>query len=243
MTLLDRFRTARRAPDRAVLEGFHPLKHALRFGAAVEVVVVAGDDSALRAAAAGLAPDVLDAFEGVERVAVSDEVFGSLMPARPAERVIAIARRPAFDAAAVAAAPGRIVLLEEPSHLPNIGAAVRVSAAAGCAALLTTGVHDPWHAAALRGSAGLHFALPVARVESADALPPPHRPLVALDPAGEPLRPGLVPADALLAFGSERRGLSAELRGRADLRVGIPMRAGVSSLSLATAVAVALYAG
>ena len=46
----------------------------------------------------------------------------------------------------------------------------------------------------------------------------------------------------MLAFGSERHGLDAALLERADARVGIPMRPGVSSLNLATAVAVALYA-
>nr|MBA3583830.1 rRNA methyltransferase [Gemmatimonadota bacterium] len=44
-----------------------------------------------------------------------------------------------------------------------------------------------------------------------------------------------------LAFGSERRGLSGAILDRADLVVGIPMREGVSSLNLVTAVAVALY--
>jgi TrmH family RNA methyltransferase len=62
---------------------------------------------------------------------------------------------------------------------------------------------------------------------------------VALDPAGE--EAGALPASATLAFGTERDGLSPGLLARADLRVRIPMRPGVSSLNLATAVAVALY--
>jgi TrmH family RNA methyltransferase len=131
------------------------------------------------------------------------------------------------------------VLLEAPARLGNIGAVVRVAAAAGAAAVLTTGPHDPWHPAALRGSAGLHFALPVAQIE---ALPPGGaRPLWAIDPDGEPVRPGTIPDRAILAFGSERRGLSAALLAAADRRVAIPMRAGVSSLNLGSAVAVILY--
>ena len=51
-----------------------------------------------------------------------------------------------------------------------------------------------------------------------------------------------MPAGAVLAFGSERQGLSDALLARADLRVAIPMQAGISSLNLATAVAVMLYA-
>jgi TrmH family RNA methyltransferase len=128
------------------------------------------------------------------------------------------------------------VLLDRPRQLGNVGACVRVAAAAGAAAVLTTGPADPWHPDALRGSAGLHFALPVARV---DAPPDTDRPLIALDPAGEPLRE--LPDRPLLAFGSERHGLSAELLARADARVALPMRPGVSSLNLATAVAAILY--
>ncbi|HWT93945.1 MAG TPA: TrmH family RNA methyltransferase, partial [Solirubrobacteraceae bacterium] len=55
------------------------------------------------------------------------------------------------------------------------------------------------------------------------------------------LVPGAVPPGALLAFGTERHGLSDALLAQADARVRIPMRAGVSSLNLATAVAAALY--
>jgi TrmH family RNA methyltransferase len=115
---------------------------------------------------------------------------------------------------------------------------VRVAAAADASGVLTTGGNDPWHPDALRGAAGLHFALPVARVEP---LPESDRPLVAIDPEGEDLRPEALPDRAVLAFGSERYGLSDGLLARADLRARIPMRAGVSSLNLATAVAAVLF--
>jgi RNA methyltransferase, TrmH family len=85
----------------------------------------------------------------------------------------------------------------------------------------------------------LHFALPVARI---DALPACGRTLLALEPEGEPLHPRGIPAGAILAFGSERRGLDRSILERAERRVAIPMRAGISSLNLATAVAVVLYA-
>jgi RNA methyltransferase, TrmH family len=208
-----------------VLEGFHALKHARRFGGDV-VAAVSADPERLARLAAELAPDLdLDAV-----VTVPSATLG---PRPHPTRVLAVARRPPFDPAALG--PGRVVLLERPRHLGNVGAVVRVAAAAGAAGVLTTGDRDPWDPAALRGSAGLHFALPVGRVRR----PPADRPLVAFDPAGEPLGP--LPDDAVLAFGSERHGLSDELLARAELRVAIPMRAGVSSLNLATAAAVALY--
>jgi RNA methyltransferase, TrmH family len=217
---------ARDDPGLVTLEGFHALKHALRFGADL-VAAATADPGGLARLAAELAPEL-------DLGRVRTVPAAALGPRPHPTRVLAIARRPPLDAAALG--PGRVVLLEDPLHLGNVGAVVRVAAAAGAAGVLTTGERDPWDPAALRGSAGLHFALPVGRV----AGPPAGRTLVALDPAGEPL--DRLPADALLAFGSERHGLSERLRARADLRLAIPMRAGVSSLNLATAAAVALYA-
>jgi TrmH family RNA methyltransferase len=100
-------------------------------------------------------------------------------------------------------------------------------------------MHDPWHADAIRGAAGLHFALPVGRV---DHVCLGDRPLVAVDPTGERFSPGCMPPRAVLAFGTERYGLSDELRARAGQRVALPMRPGVSSLNLATSVAAILFA-
>lgn len=238
--LVARYRAARRDPALCVLEGLHALKHALRFGAAVEHAATP-DPAALAALAARLAPDLAGTM-AAEPVAAA--LFARLAPVAPATGVIAIARRPpAVEVGALLAAPGApapVVLLEAPGDLGNLGAVVRVAAAAGAAAVLTTGRHDPWHPAALRGSAGLHFALPlVARVEGPPPWPP-DRPLVALDPAGAPL--ASLPPRAVLAFGGERAGLSPALLAAAARRVAIPMRPGVSSLNLATAVAVALYA-
>jgi RNA methyltransferase, TrmH family len=237
--LIERFRRARRDQSRAVLEGFHAIKHAIRFHAAIEQVCAA-DPDALSALTRRLAPDVERALGRLVQL-VPRAVFAELAPVPPETGIVAIARRPQAELAAVleqrSAAP--VVLLEAPAHLGNLGAVVRVAAAAGAAAILTTGPQDPWHPVALRGSAGLHFALPVAPI---DRLPARRdRPLIAVHPEGEPLRPGALPDRAILAFGSERRGLSRELRDAADRQIAIPMRQGVSSLNLASAVAVILY--
>jgi RNA methyltransferase, TrmH family len=251
------FRDARRDPELAVLEGLHALKHALRFGAQVLHIAVVSP-ARLGALADALAPDVRERIL-LDAVTVPAEAFATLAPLAPSTGVIAIARRPPTDTDALLAAarPAPVVLLEAPSDLGNIGACVRVTAAADAAGVLTTGLHDPWDPAALRGSAGLHFALPVARLgEDAlerigpkqapayavpDSDPSERRPLIALDPEGDPLRPGELPARSILAFGAERQGLSRELLERADARVCLPMRADVSSLNLATSVAAVLY--
>lgn len=238
-SLIPRFRRARRDRTLAVLEGFHALKHALRFDAPL-VEVVCSSEASLERLAAALAPDLSARLRSLAKP-VEPSVFAQLAPLPPPTGVIALAERRSVDPAGVLAdareAP--VVLLEDPRDLGNMGACVRVAAAADVAGVLTTGSHDPWHPDALRGAAGLHYALPVARLTE---IPKLDRPLLAVDPEGEPLDPAELPARAVLAFGTERYGLSGELTARADARVSIPMRPGVSSLNLATSVSAVLFA-
>lgn len=237
--LVERCRRARRDDRLAVLEGLHALKHALRFDAAIEGVF-SPDPDKLAKLARQLAPDVVDKIDNlVERV--SSDAFQDLAPHAPKTAVLTLAHRPETspDQALSPKRQAPVILLEDPAHFGNIGATIRVAAASGAAAVVTTGLHDPWDPAALRGSAGLHFAQPVLRLS---ALPMVDRPLLAIDPEGDVLDPSTLPADAILAFGSERHGLSEALLDRADRRLTIPMEPHVSSLNLATAVAVTLYA-
>ncbi len=231
---LQKLETARADPELVVLEGFHAVKHALRFGAEL-TLLLAADLQATLALAADLAPDLVDAFRGR---AVEAELR-ALAP-RVRTGVVGVARRPCCDVGALLApgSGGPVVLLEDPRDLGNVGAVVRVGAAAGISGVLTTGASDPWDPAALRGSAGLHFALPVARIDA----PYGPRPVIGFDPGGTPLDPRVLPADAVLAFGSERTGLSADLLARCEDRRALPMRAGVSSLNLATSVSAVLFA-
>lgn len=237
-TLVEKFRRARTDPALAVLEGFHPLKHAVRFDAELADVVCADSDG-LSALADRHAPDIADAIRGALRV-VPQDVFQGLSPVPPPTGVIAVARRPRVSLADILSSPSPVVVLQHPRNLLNIGAAVRVAAAAGAAGVITTGPQDPWHPAALIASTGLHYAIPVARCA---APPQGRRPLVAVDPGGRPLRPGSIPANSTLVFGSERAGVGLDVMASADLCVSIPMRPGVSSLNLATAIAVVLYTG
>ncbi len=225
-----------------MLEGFHPLKHAILFGATI-LETVTRDPEGLHGLTASLAPD-LAGILGSGASEVPDAVFRQLSPVPPATGVIALARRPSLAPGSFSpSAP--LVLLENPRSHGNIGAAVRVAAAAGAAGVVTTGDHDPWHPSALVGSAGLHFALPVVWLQEFDVREfPPElagRSLVAVDPEGETLDRAAIPDGAILAFGTEREGLSPELLAAAHARIAIPMEPGVSSLNLATAVAVVLY--
>lgn len=233
--LVTRFRAARRDRSRVVLEGFHALKHALRFGAEIEAAVSPDPEAAL-ALARRLAPDVASWL--ADRLAFCPAAtFAQLAPTPPETGVLAVAARPRVEAGRVR--PERpLVVLDAPRHLGNVGAAIRVAAAADAAAVVVAGDADPWHPTAVRGAAGLQFALPCRRVETVTSL---GRRLVGFDADGVPLAEAAIEPGDALAFGSERSGLTAATRAAATTLVALPMRPGVSSLNLATAVAAALY--
>jgi TrmH family RNA methyltransferase len=213
------------------LSGFHAVKHALRFAPQLVTEVTVSSVESAERLCRRLAPDVAEPFLSLATAGQVDHPTGvsgrALLP--PADRTCLTART----------AP--LVVLDAPRHAGNAGAAVRVAAAAEASgvAFLTDprAPLDPWHPAVVRGSAGLHYALPVLQLGS---LAHVGGPVIVLDADGEPWT-GL-PSDAAVVVGSERAGVSEEALARADRVVALPMRAGVSSLNLATAVSAALYA-
>lgn len=235
--IVRRWREGAGREELVLLDGFHALKHALRFGADVRMVV-ADEPDGVRALAAELAPDVeADVARLVARAPLKE-----LLPRVHPTGVAALAVRPDRDAGRAVldrvprAAP--VVVLDNPRNLGNVGAVVRLAAGFGATGVVTRGDLDPWHPNVVRAGAGLHYATVVDQV-TLETLPA--GPLYALDPEGEDIRALTLPDDALLAFGSERHGISPELRARADHLVSLPMRPQVSSYNLATSVAMALF--
>ncbi|MEU0859098.1 TrmH family RNA methyltransferase [Streptomyces griseofuscus] len=228
------------AAGAVLLDGFHALKHALRFGAEVPVAVTTDRRAAL-ALAEELAGDVRETLDGL-LIEVPERTYAALVARPHPTGVAALAVRPArathLEALARMPRTAPVVVLDNPRNLGNAGAVIRLAAGFGATGVVTTGTLDPWHPTVVRGGAGLHFATAVERL-GVDELPP--GPLFALDPEGEDIRGTELPDDAVLAFGSERTGLSAEVRARADHLLRLPMRPQVSSYNLATSVAMTLY--
>lgn len=233
-------RWAADAPGAVLLDGFHALKHALRFGAPVGPALTS-DKASVLALSADLAGDLTDTLDDL-LVEVPAATLRELVPRIHPTGVAALAarrdRRANLDTLARRPRPAPVVVLDNPRNLGNVGAVVRLAAGFGATGVVTTGDIDPWHPNAVRSGAGLHYATAVERLP-ADELPP--GPLYVLDPEGDDIRGVPLPDDALLVFGSERHGVSAELRGRADHLVALPMRPQVSSYNLATSVAMALF--
>ncbi|MET7850033.1 TrmH family RNA methyltransferase [Streptomyces avermitilis] len=230
----------RLADDSVLLDGFHALKHAVRFQARIPVAVTTDRRAAL-ALADELAPDVRETLDAL-LAEVPEATLKALVPRPHPTAVAALAVRPsrAANLEALARTPrgAPVVVLDNPRNLGNAGAVIRLAAGFGATGVVTTGTLDPWHPTVVRGGAGLHFATAVERLTVAE-LPP--GPVFALDPEGDDIRGLKLPDDAVLAFGSERTGLSAELRARTDHLVALPMRPQVSSYNLATSVAMTLF--
>ena len=238
--LIDLFQRARNDQSYAVIEGVQGLKHAVRFKAEIEHYITC-DIDLLKKMLAELAEDVLDSI--LDNITeVNEAVFTKLSPQPHRTKVIALAKRKKYELTDIDNAKP-IILLEEPRDLENIGAVIRVSAAADAGAVIITGPLDIWHPAIIRGAAGLHWALPTLAIAELSSFLSNQvsRSIISLDPTGEVISSARIPASSILVFGTERHGISKQLLEQSDLIIRLPMRKGVSSLNLATSVAATLY--
>jgi tRNA G18 (ribose-2'-O)-methylase SpoU len=168
--------------------------------------------------------------------------------------VVGLFERPAPESAdQVVTRASRVVVIDQVDNPTNVGAIVRSVAALGADALLLDRTSaDPLTRRALRVSMGTAFTLPTARVtNAAEALDILHAAgfvTVALTLAEDSIDIADVTtsvgdrADVALLLGAERTGLDPATQARCTHRAVIPMHAGVDSLNVAAASAVAAYA-
>jgi tRNA G18 (ribose-2'-O)-methylase SpoU len=160
-----------------------------------------------------------------------------------------LARRPLPTVAEVLAGARTVLVLEEIVDHTNVGAILRSGAALGVdAVLLAPRCADPLYRRAIKVAMGAVFTMPWTRLPDwYDALP-------ALSAAGFTTVALTLADDATpvedavaglyrvaLVLGSEGHGLSPRWEESADRRAIIPMRAGIDSLNVAAATAVACY--
>lgn len=163
----------------------------------------------------------------------------------------AMHRLPLPPAAALLAGARLVLVLEDLVDHTNVGSVFRSAAALGVdAVLLTPRCADPLYRRSVKVSMGAVLSVPHARLGSWPGALAELRAaglrVLALTPAPgavslRDLDPaGLGPCALLL--GSEGPGLSEPALAAADLRVRIPTTAGVDSLNVAAAAAIACYA-
>lgn len=159
-------------------------------------------------------------------------------------------RLPLRSAAEVLAGATRVVVLEAVTNHTNLGAVFRSAAALGVdAVLLSSTSCDPLYRRSVRVSMGQVFAVPYAFLdrwpEGLEEVRTAGFRVLALTP-----RPSATDLGALqvgpdervaLVFGAEGPGLSEQALAAADEQVRIPMAAGVDSLNVGAAAAVAFW--
>jgi tRNA G18 (ribose-2'-O)-methylase SpoU len=156
-------------------------------------------------------------------------------------------RRPLPAVASVLGAAPRVVVLEDLVDHTNVGAIFRSAAALGWDGVLVTArCGDPLYRRAVRTSMGAVFTVPWTRIDDGagiDAIREAGFTVLALTPDGDDDIASVAPAERrALVVGTEGAGVSAAWRAAADRRVRIPMHAGIDSLNVSTAAAIALYA-
>lgn len=158
-------------------------------------------------------------------------------------------RKPLPAVADVLADARSVLVLEDIVDHTNVGAIFRSGAALGFdAVLLAPRCGDPLYRRSIKVGMGAVFTMPWTR------LPDWYGALPALSAAGfttvaltladdsTPIEEAVAGVERLaLVLGSEGHGLSARWERSADRRANIPMRAGIDSLNVAAASAVACY--
>jgi tRNA G18 (ribose-2'-O)-methylase SpoU len=226
------------------------------------IFIAEGETVVRRAVAAGYHLRSL-LVDGKRYDALQDLAVGSRAPAYVADHDVLVAvtgfnvhrgvlasfaRKPQPSLSALLPSARRLLICVDLTSTTNLGAVLRSAAALGVdGVLLSPECCDPLYRRAVRVSMGEALRLPTHRLESWPAALDEVRAagftLVALTPdtAAEPIDQVHLAGKAALLLGEEGPGLPAEALAAADLRVRIPLVAGVDSLNVAAAAAVACY--
>lgn len=243
-------RPQRRSPEGGgwfLAEGDLVVERALAAGLVPEAVLCdAQSPPAVVATVEALGATVLGATESLRRQVTSLAVT---LP------VIGVFRRPAPRSAdEVAESALRLVALEAVDNPTNVGAIVRSTVALGWDGLVVDRTSaDPLARRCVRTSMGTVLTMPWARCDDLVNLVAQRRAAgvltVALTPHGDAVPVEQVATDltasprpVMIVMGAERSGLSDALLAACHVRACIPMAAGVDSLNVAAAAAVAAYA-
>ncbi len=249
--LIKEVRALRRARTRRerglfLIEGIFHVGEAVAAGWQLETLLYAPD--LLTSVFARRLVQDYEAAGGVVR-AVAAEIFADLTGKDNPQGVLAIGRRRVETLTPQSAAPPRSVALVAPQDPGNVGTILRTLDAVGADALfLLDGGVDPFHPTLVRASMGALFWKPIYCASRADFWAwAQAQGIWVLGTSAHAargwrdLRPPAGQPSALL-FGSEQKGLSAEDLSACAETVSLPMRGRTTSLNLAVAAGVLLYA-
>lgn len=177
-----------------------------------------------------------------------DSIFEKLSGMKHSQGILASVRQQAFNENGFIEDKSNLLILCDGVQDPgNLGSIIRTSAAFGASGILMTGESaDIYNPKVVRASSGTILDIPIRETNITD--------LERLKKIGYTLIVSKVTGDknegisllkkgkpAILAFGSEGRGVSDEIRNIADSFFYIPIRKEIESLNVSIAVGIALY--
>jgi len=185
------------------------------------------------------AQEVIDRVD--DRIELAPALFDELAEREnPPELLLVVEKRRLTLADLEVGSSFVATVLDRPSSPGNIGTIIRTTDALGASAVIVTGhAADPYDPRCVRASTGSFFAVPIVEV---DTLAGWDVPLVATDEHGDSALDDLPPPPVAFLFGNETTGLSRGLREAATRTVAIPMQGTASSLNIAAAHAIVLFA-
>jgi TrmH family RNA methyltransferase len=234
------------------IEGPHLVEEALRAGLAFEAILVSASGEKLLG---GMTSRIAT---GTHVLRTSDKLFASVAETETPQGIAALVKPRAATFDDLVSGVALVVALVGVQDPGNVGTIVRAADAFGatgvaaCAASKDCGTANPLGPKALRASAGSALRLPILRGAAAPIF------LAQLRVAGVKTfaaisretgagAPAVLPWEtdlrkpAALLIGNEGAGLPAEITRSADVRVRIPIAAGVESLNAAMAATALLY--
>jgi len=240
-----RQRKERVASGLFVVEGIQPVGAAVEASAALEYLCYAPDLL--------ISPFALQLVEnqrarGLPCFAVSAETFTGLAEKENPTGLLAVVRAPTLTLNSLTPAQFNWgVALVAPQDPGNVGAILRsVDAVGASGVLVVEGGVDPYHPSVVRASMGALFWRPIVSATFAEfvawAQQHPYHVYGTSARGAVDYRAVTYQRPAILLMGSEQKGLTPEQSAMCDCLIKLPMRGHVSSLNLAVATGVMLYA-
>lgn len=177
---------------------------------------------------------------GLPAVLLGQDAFAAVCDEKTPQ---GIAAEVAIPLRSVQPPQGRCLLLDGLQDPANVGAIIRTAVAAGYEDVYLAGCADPFSPKSVRASmSGVFFARIMQGTQEEILSAIAGMSVIAADMGGEDVFSYVAPEMFCLAVGSEGSGLSALVRGRADVTVRIPMDARTESLNAAVSAGILMYA-
>jgi len=236
-----RQRKARAESGLFLVEGIHHVGEAVDAGWQVDSILYAPD-----LLTSDFARDLIARVDSSAPQPVSAQVMESLADKENPQGILAIVhqKQTRLDELSPFRAAVAIVSPQDPG---NVGAILRtLDAVGGDALFIIDGGVEPYHPTAVRASMGTLFWKPIIQISFSEFfawIRNGNYQLIGTSAKAEADYRSLAPKIPwVLLLGNEQKGLSAAQIAACDVTVSMPMRGRVSSLNLAVAAGVLLYA-